>query len=125
QVLDVPPSATEVASLRLIGTLSFAFNVPQGQTVATLSVGQTVLPVRAGIELSERAYDRRSLGALLQHQKAEVAFDFEEVTPQGEAYIAHLYEADLMLPSPVSASSIVFQPVDPSVQVEVYGLGVV
>lgn len=122
QVLDIPPTAGATASLRLIGTLSYAFNVPQGQTVATLGVGSTVLPIRAGIELSERAYDRPSLAGLLQHQKAPVAYSFEEATAEGEDYTAHLYEANLALPAAVAAETVTFTPVDPSVQVEVYGL---
>ena len=88
---------SRVSALRLIGTLSYAYNVPQGQTVATCSVGDSV-PIRAGIELAERAYDRPSLNGLVQHQRAPVAFDFEETTPQGEDYIAHLYEASLDVP---------------------------
>jgi hypothetical protein len=110
--------------LRLIGTLNYAYNVPQGQTVATLRVGDTEIPIRAGIELSERAYDRPSLKGLLQHQKAQVAFDFEEATPQGEDYIAHLYQADLPVPLPPE-SPVIFTPTNPSVQVEMDGLGVI
>ena len=123
QRLDFP--ATSVASVRLIGTLSYAFNVPQGQTVGTLSVGSTMLPIRAGIELSERAFDRPSLAGLVQHQKARVAFDFEETTAEGEAYTAHFFEADMPLPAPVAATSILFTPLDPAVQVEVYGLATI
>jgi hypothetical protein len=121
QVLHLP--AAPGLGLRLIGTLSYAYRVPQGQTVATLSVGDSVLPIRAGIELSERAYDRPSLTGLVQHQKAQVAFDFEETTPQGEDYIAHLYAADLPV-ALAPGSSVMFTPTDPSVLVEINGLGV-
>ena len=121
QVLNLPARAG--TGLRLIGTLSYAYNVPQGQTLATLRVGGGVLPIRAGIELSERAYDRRSLSGLVQHQKAHVAFDFEETTPQGEDYIAHLYQADLPVALPPGAA-VTFTPTNPSVQVEIDGLGV-
>jgi hypothetical protein len=121
QVLDV---SGVISGVRIIGTLSYAYNVPQGQTVATVSAGGQILPIRAGIELSERAYDRPSLSGLLQHQKASVSLDFDETTPEGEDYIAHLYEADLTLSQPVAAGSITFTATDPSVLVELDGVGV-
>jgi hypothetical protein len=125
QLIQPPPSVGELSALRLIGTLSYAYNVPQGQTVGTLEVGGQTLPIRAGIELSERAYSRPSLSGLLQHQKARTALDFEESTPEGEDYTAHLYEADLPLPTPVPAGPITFTPSDPAVQVEISGLGAI
>src|SRR5262249_49457812 len=91
QKLQVPPTVGAMVGLGIIGTLSYAYNVPQGQTVATLSVGAQTLPIRAGIEVAERAYDRPSLSGLLRHQKVRTALDFEEATPEGEAYTAHLY----------------------------------
>src|SRR5439155_24881885 len=115
-----------VSAIRLIGTLSYAFQTPQGQTIATISVGGTqVMPLRAGIELSERAYDRPSLAGLVQHQKAVDALDFEEATPEGEDYIAHLYQADLAVAVPVSMDSLVGAASDPSVRGELDGIGLV
>jgi hypothetical protein len=125
QLVEPPASVGEVSALRLIGTLSYAYNVPQGQTVATLEVGGQTLPIRAGIELSERAFDRPSLSGQLQHRMARTALDFDESTPEGEDYTAHLYQADLTLPTPVAAGPITFTPTDPAVQVELYGLGVI
>ena len=125
QHLQIPAGIGRIAGLRVIGTLSYAFNVPQGQTVAALAVGEQSVPLRAGIELSERAFDRPSLRGLVRHQKAPVAFDFQEATPEGEDYTAHLYEADLTLSAPVSATALTFAPTDPSVLVEVYGLALV
>jgi hypothetical protein len=125
QVVETPPSVGQVSALRLIGTLSYAYNVPQGKTVATLQMGGQTLPIRAGIELSERAYDRPSLSGQLQHQKTRTALDFEEATPEGEDYTAHLYEAVIALPTPVVAGPITFTPTDPAVQVELNGLGVI
>jgi hypothetical protein len=122
QVLQLPKLVG--TGLRLIGTLNYAYNVPQGQTVATLRVGDAVLPIRAGIELSERAYDRPSLKGLVQHQRAPVALDFEETTPQGEDYIAHLYQADLAVPLE-PGDTVTFTPTNPAVQVEIDGLGAI
>jgi hypothetical protein len=114
-----------VTQLRIVGTLSYAYNVPQGQTVATLRVGGQVLPIRAGIELSERAYDRPSLSGLLQHQKARVALSFEETTSEGEDYTGHLYEADLSLSPAVVSPSFTFTATDPAVLVELDGVGAI
>jgi hypothetical protein len=126
-IFDVPPDSASAAGLRLVGTLSYAFQVPQGQTVATLTLdgGTQTFPIRAGIELSERAFDRPSLKGLVLHQKATTAFDFEEATPEGEDYTAHLYQADIALPSAQRLRSIAIQPTDPTVQVEIDGLAVI
>ena len=125
ETFSIPPGIGPVAGLRLIGTLSYAFNVPQGRTVATVALGPVRLPIRAGIELAERAYDRPSLRGVLQHQKAAVAFDFEEATPEGEAYVAHLYRADLALSPTTPAASLTIAATDPNVLVEIHGIGVV
>ena len=123
--LTVPSDLGSAAGLRLIGTLSYAFRVPQGQTVATLALDNgTQVPIRAGIELSERAYDRPSLNGLVQHEKARVAFDFEDVTPEGEDYPGHLYEANIVLPQ-TAVRSITVTPTNPEVLVEIHGLALI
>ncbi|HEX8968459.1 MAG TPA: hypothetical protein VF937_11290, partial [Chloroflexota bacterium] len=122
QTFSLPPEVGSVSAVRIIGTLSYAYNVPQGQTVAMLSVGSQTLPLRAGIELSERAYDRPSLTGQVRHRKAATALDFDESTPEGEAYVAHLYQADIALAATSSATSLSIIPTDPSVLVELYGI---
>lgn len=123
----VPPGLGPTASLRMIGTLSYAFRVPQGQTVATLvsDSGAQFGSIRAGIELSERAYDRPSLSGLVQHQKARVGFDFEDTTPEGENYSGHLYEATIEVPPGPALASITITPTHPEVLVEIHGLSLV
>jgi hypothetical protein len=123
-VFNVPSSIGAFSGIRLVGTLSYAFQAPQGSTVATISLdGAQPLPLRAGIELSERAYDRPSLAGLVQHAKVPVALDFDEATPEGEAYVAHLYRADLPISS--SAKTITITPTDPKVLVEIHGLALI
>ena len=122
----VPSNVDSIAGLRLIGTLSYAFRVPQGQPVAMLALDTGAqFPIRAGIELAERAYDRPSLNGLVQHQKARVAFDFEDVTPEGEDYPGHLYEANIVLPSALAVRSITITPTNPEVLVEIHGLALI
>jgi hypothetical protein len=123
-VLRVPTDVGAIQSVRVVGTLSYAFNVPQGTTVATLAVDNQQLPLRAGIELAERAYDRPSLRGLVQHARAAVALDFEEATPQGEAYTAHLYQTELPVAA-AAARSVTLTPTDPNVLVQLYGVALV
>ena len=125
ETFRIPSSVGLIAGLRLLGTLSYAFNVPQGQAVATVDLGDVTLPLRAGIELSERAFDRPSLKGLVQHQQAPIAFDFEEATPEGEAYVAHLYQADLPLMPVRPVTSIRILPTLPGVLVEIHGIGLI
>jgi hypothetical protein len=128
---ELTPDAQPSRAVRVIGTLSYAFDVPQGTTVGELSVedasGVVALPLRAGVELAERAIDRPSLRGAMAHARppTPTALDFEEATPEGEAYQAHLYLAELPLPRPMAVSRITLTAVLPKVLVEVHGLGLV
>jgi hypothetical protein len=128
----VPASANPASAIRLVGTLDYAFDVPQGSRVGDVIVtdanGATATyPVRAGVELAERAIDRPSLRLLLAHQKppGSTALDFEETTPQGEDYLAHLYLAQFDLPVPTTVATITIAPAHPTAVVDVHGVGVV
>jgi hypothetical protein len=122
-----PPADTgPVDGVRLVGTLGYAFNVPHGTPVALLNLDGPdgiveTLPIRAGVELAERAYDRPSLTGLVQHGKPTVALDFEEVTPEGEAYVAHLFLAHVPT-SPRVIESVQVVWTDSRVLVQLYGL---
>jgi Bacterial membrane protein YfhO len=132
-VFDVPPDVGPTTSIRLVGTLDYAYDVAQDTRVADLVVTDrdgmtTTLPIRVGVELAERAIDRRSLAPLLAHHKppGPTALDFDEVTPAGEAYRAHLYLAQLDLPGPPRAvATLAIRPEHPKATVEVHGLGLV
>jgi hypothetical protein len=73
QTFRLPTGIGPIVRVRVIGTLSYAYKAPQGETVATIGIGGQMMPFRAGIESSERAYDRPSLSGLVQHQKAAAA----------------------------------------------------
>jgi hypothetical protein len=124
-----PSGIGRVTAIRLIGTLSYAFDTPQGQNVADLVVatdaGAFVQKLRAGVELAERAYDRPSLRGLVQHQRSTVALDFEEATPEGEAYTGHLYVADIALPQASEVRRLVIAPTAVNVLVEIHGVALV
>lgn len=129
----LPPGLGRASAIRLVGSLSYAFDVPEGTPVADLVVtdrqgAATTLPIRAGLELAERAIDRPSLRPFLAHHKppGATALDFEETTPEGEDYQAHLYLAELPLPSQTAFPvSIAIRASHPRVVTEVNGLGVV
>jgi hypothetical protein len=122
-VFNVPSDLRSVSRLRVVGTLSYAFQAPQGEKVATIRLnGSQTIPIRAGVELSERAYDRPSLAGLVQHNKTAVALDFEEATPEGEAYVAHLYRAEFPVAVSGSLNTITIAPSDPKVLVEIHGI---
>jgi hypothetical protein len=120
---NIPSDVGSVSGIRVVSTLSYAFQAAQGQTVATISLdgGQTI-PLRAGIDLSERAYDRPSLSGLVQHDKVAAALDFEETTPEGENYVAHLYRADLPVSGSPSPKTISIAATDPQIRVEIHGI---
>jgi len=122
----VPADHGVTESVRIVGTLSYAFNVPQGTPVASLSFSNgEVAPIRAGIELAERAYDRPSLSGLIQHQRTSIADDFEEATAEGEVYFAHLYQSEIRLSAPSVLTEFSIVPTDPRVLVQVYGVALV
>jgi hypothetical protein len=124
---NVPPSIGTVLTLRLVGTLDYAFDVTQGDTVATITLdgGALTLPIRAGVELSERAFDRPSLAGLVRHHKGSVALDFDEATPEGEAYVAHLYQAVLALPAPTTMQTVTISAAGARTEIDIHGLALV
>jgi hypothetical protein len=94
--LPVRP-ATEV---RLVSWLAEAVDVPQGTLVATVSArlasGRAFdLPLRAGIDTAEWAYDRPDVAARVAHARPEAAQAFP--APEG-GFEGHRYRASLRLP---------------------------
>jgi hypothetical protein len=77
--------------------------------------------------MAERAFDRPSLQGLLAHTRppGPTALDFPEVTPEGEAYTAHLYLANLPLPRPTPVTRLTLTASLPRVLVQVHGIGLV
>ncbi len=129
---DVPQPQSTVRAVRLVGTLSYAFEVPQGKTVAEVHVhdragNETVLPIRAGVELAERAIDRPSLQPYLRHRKptGPTAYDYRETSPEGEEYLAHLYLAELPLPAEADVARVALRPMDDHALVQIFGIGLV
>ncbi|MFI5183233.1 MAG: hypothetical protein ACHQNV_02455 [Vicinamibacteria bacterium] len=90
-------AATEV---RLASSLSNAVAIAQGETVARVGVrlttGQEIeLPLRAGIDTAEWAYDRPDVRPQIAHERPPL---FESFPGPGGAFEGHRYRATLRLP---------------------------
>jgi len=57
-------------------------------------------------------------------QRPAVAIDFEETTPEGEAYVGHLYQAQIQFDAPIAVRTLSLTPIDPNVLVQIHAAGV-
>ncbi len=133
-----PVELGPIQAVRIVGTLSYAFEVPQGTQVAEVRVWQdngtaVVHSLRAGVDLAERAIDRPSIRPLLRHsQPAGATLDFDESSPLGEDYQAHLYLSEWRLDQPATLRSnaadepaIEVRLTQPGALVQIHGIGLV
>jgi len=114
--------ATEV---RLLSRLSDAVEVEQGTPVAWLVVRlvtgrEVALPVRAGIETAEWAFDRADVRPRVRHEKASVGRSF----PTGD-FLGHRYLGVLPLPVRWAIDGLRLEAVPGRFRLSVFGLGVV
>lgn len=115
---SIPP--IEIDRLAMITNLAWSENVSDNVTVArvrlTLADGQTVeLPLRAGADTGEWAYDRRDIAARIRHRRPVIATSYEVNDVSGH-YQAHTYLAALSLPhtAKVTGGDIVLEPIQGS-----------
>jgi Bacterial membrane protein YfhO len=97
---SVPP--IDIDRVALITNLAWSENVPDNVVVARLRLklaggGTVELPMRAGVDTSEWAHDRRDINARIRHHRATVATSYE-VNDASGGYQAHTYLASLSLP---------------------------
>ena len=93
---DIAPGT----GLRLIGTLNYAYNVPQGQTVATLRVRRRpCCPSARASSCRSVPTIGPSLKGLVQHQKAPSLSTSKRRRRKARTTSRHLYEADLAVPA--------------------------
>jgi hypothetical protein len=114
--------ATEV---RLLTRLSDSVEVEQGTPVAWLVVRlvsgrEIALPVRAGIDTAEWAYDRLDVKGRVRHERATVAR-----STQAEGFLAHRYLGVLKLPVRWTIDGLRLEAVDGRFRLSLFGLGVV
>jgi len=92
-------------NLALISMLSNSGGVADNQEVATMTIGcgsstPTVLPVRAGRDTSEWAYDRADVRATVKHARAPVAKSWSLSSETGN-FEGHSYLSRLKLPDDI------------------------
>jgi len=97
-------TATEV---RLASFLAGATHVRQGEIVAEcvarLATGREIwLPIRAGVETAEWAYDRPDVRPVVRHERARVLASF----PTREGFLGHQYLGVFALPGRFTVSSL-------------------
>ncbi len=118
-------------AIRIVGSLSHAGDVVQGEPVAEVlvfgpGVAPVTLTVRAGEHLSEAAYDEAT--SPLAHRKATVGQRWEPRDPAGRVYPRDLYVADLRLPAataPMTVERIEVRAVLRAGSLRLTGLGIV
>jgi hypothetical protein len=92
-VPDTMAPSDLVRSVTIISYLTNAASVPDGTTVAEVQLtgpaGTALVPIRAGVETSEWAWDRPDVRGTLAHRRAEVAGHWVG-QPRGNMYVARL-----------------------------------
>jgi len=102
---------TRATEVRLVSFLAGSTSVEQGaivaECVARLASGREVwLPIRAGIDTAEWAWDREDVRGVVRHRKAEIHASF----PTREGFSGHQYRTTLHLPGgPFSVTSLRFR----------------
>jgi hypothetical protein len=96
--------ATPVRTLRMLGALAEAVQVPQGATVAEVLVESggrvSAFPLRAGIEVSEWAADRPDVTPQLRHSVVAPAVAWKDRDGTGQTYTKQLFLVELPLAAP-------------------------
>jgi hypothetical protein len=99
---------TRASEVRIVSFLAGSTAVEQGtivaECVARLASGREIwLPIRAGVDTAEWAWDREDVRRSVRHRKAEVHASF----PTREGFLGHQYRTTLRLPGgPFAVTSL-------------------
>ncbi|MFN8481914.1 MAG: YfhO family protein [Anaerolineae bacterium] len=127
-VFHVPPRPAE--ELRMALALGQAVDVPQGADVGEVVVRDEAgreqrFPIRAGIEVSEWAYNRPDVAAQVQHGRAEPAYTWRAPDDTGALYDRQIFYSRVPLvgvgDAPVKPTSVSFRATRPGVTLYVFG----
>ncbi len=105
-----PVPFTRATEVRVVTFLAGAVAVEQGRVVAEcvarLASGREIwLPLRAGVETAEWAWERPDVRAAVRHEKAQVHASF----PAREGFTGHQYLGVLRLPGRFTVASLRFR----------------
>jgi hypothetical protein len=94
-----------VYGIRMISHLSYAAGLDQGYPVGQITVVSRIgkrayLPIRAGIETAEWAYDRPDVLPTIRHDRPETRFNKQEELESGFTFFRHSYLAKWFLKKP-------------------------
>lgn len=101
---------TRASELRIVSFLASATEVEQGTIVAEcvvqLATGREIwLPIRAGVDTAEWAWDRADVRPVVKHRKAKIHSSF----PVREGFLGHQYSSVLGLPGRFFVSGLRFR----------------
>ena len=118
---------TRATEVRFTSSLARAIDLPQGAAVALVSArlvsGREIeLPVRAGIDTAEWAWDRPDVRTRIRHTRPKVALSFPV---PGAAYEGHHYLATLPLPARYALDGLRFQALPGTPPLSLLRVGVV
>ena len=105
-----PLPITRATEVRVTSFLAGAVNVKQGEIVAecvarTASGREIWLPVRAGIDTAEWAWERPDVRGAVRHERARIHASF----PAREGFLGHEYLAVLRLPGRFALTALRFR----------------
>ncbi len=118
---------TRATEVRFTSSLAQAVDLPQGAVVAVVKArlvsGREIeLPVRAGIDTAEWAWDRPDVRTRIRHTRPRVALSFPVA---GAAYEGHHYLASLPLPARYALDGLRFQALPGTPPLSLLRIGVV
>jgi hypothetical protein len=103
----VPP--VEVDKIAFLTNLSWADRISDNTVVAKLRIKSKVkgvieIPLRAGVETADWAYDRPDIRSRIKHRQPSIATNYD-VTDAKYKYQGHVYVATVSLPEPLIVES--------------------
>ncbi len=120
---------TPTSDVRVLATLIDSVEIEQGTPVAQITLidsggARQTLTLRAGIDLSENAYERADVQPYVRHARAHIAGAVPDIAPAGGPTRTNLYGASL----PVALSDVVqveLRQLAGRGQTRVFGVGLV
>jgi len=114
-----------VNAFGIVTTLSASINIPQGTTVAEVSITNVKGDVEkhhliAGTDTSEWAWDRKDVRTNVKHQKAKVFDSFVMTDGTGNEFNGHYYFTEIPLNDYQTIKNIEFKWVGPAGVLSIY-----